>query len=1439
MLYCGCQSSPAGDPRQLCFPSGSPRYVSEHSFCRVSALLASATPAAARAQDADQAPPRPISRSVDGAATLERDGQSQQAGDQHAARPRRSPADDDVADWRSTVPDGAVLDVDEYSDHRSAVADRAAPDAGTRAPRRARRGAARHGDALSNRHAGRVGTYRRPGEYRLRRRRRDGTGTELDDRPRSAALLTERGTMPVEAGELSTRARRSAVDAAAVQLGARRRVRSLGRGAAGCAHVDAASDQYLPPDLQMYGAALDQNGSWDYAAPYGYVWYPRVADHVASVLRRPVVGDAGVRLDVDRRRPLVVADASLRALGLQRRRTPGSGFPGRTWGPAWVAVGGGARLRELVSARLRQPAALRALGRRRVALAGVGDRAAHGVRRYGYRIDRYAVSAHRFSHDTPFVRQSMPPVAVPRAVRCAAPSGFRGAADRRCRGARTRARASGARPRRRAALRGAEISADGPRRSHADAAARPRRRRSRRAPPPIRVQGAAGGAAPGAGGRGAALERAVGAGRPRWAPPRCAPRTSNSRAGVGPRDERTRADARTARRTAAPAASAPRRLADQALRGQRPARGSPRRASRPPATARAGSAGDHRAIGRGSRWPVDRSSIVDSRDSLATSRLRLPTSRLATKWLTWSSVTPAAPGIVALFIVAAMLGILSGVLFAYAGDLPQVSALDDYRRAPLRASTPANGQVIGEFATQRRVVVGYDDINPLLRKAIIATEDAEFNRHFGINIWRIAVAALTDILERRRAQGASTLTQQLARNLKEQFGLTNEKSFERKIREAILAIQIEKRYTKKEIFTIYCNQMYLGHGAYGVEAASRLYFDKSNKQLTLEEAALIAGLFQTPERQSPFVDMKRAIQRRNIVLQRMADEGYITQADGGRREAEADRHARPADAAARHRAVLRRGGPQAPRAPVRREGAVRGRPLRADDARREPAGDRGPGARARACARSTSATAGASRSATSIAEGHTIDGYRDDRWNRADGAGRRRAGGGRAARPKPRRRRALRIGRLHADLAREGFAWTRRAGAMDLFKPGDLVEVADRQDRRRRRSVATVSLEQTPLVEGAILAIDNRTGQIKAMVGGWSFTRSKFNRAVQAYRQMGSTFKPIVYTTAIDRGFTPSSILVDRAGELSAGERPGLQPAQLRPQVRGADHAALGARGLAQHPRDQDDGHARAEERPRLREALRVLGELPALPADCARRRRRDARGSDERLHRLPEPGRAHEAVRSAEGHRPRRQPARGQPRRAERRDPGGHGVRHDEPAARRRPARHGGRAAASSTGRSRARPARSTTTPTRGSSASIPTSRSASGSGTTRRSRSAASSRASFAALPIWMDFMKAYIDGAAGQGQSAAVRTARQHRLPAGGQAHRRGDAARHAGLDHRGVHLRARSPTRPASRGSSTERAPSAPHRANERRQPNRSDAAYFGEYRAGKAVRRSRP
>ena len=489
-------------------------------------------------------------------------------------------------------------------------------------------------------------------------------------------------------------------------------------------------------------------------------------------------------------------------------------------------------------------------------------------------------------------------------------------------------------------------------------------------------------------------------------------------------------------------------------------------------------------------------------------------------------------GIVALFVVAAMAGILSGVLFAYAGDLPQISALDDYTPSTITRVYSASNQLIGEFATQRRLIVGYDDINPLLKQAIIATEDADFDRHVGINFWRIAAAVYTDIIRWRRAQGASTITQQLARNLKDQFGLTNEKSLERKIREWILAIQIEKRYTKKEIFTIYCNQMYLGHGAYGVEAASRLYFNKPNKQLTLEEAALIAGLFQLPERQSPFVDMKRATSRRNIVLQRMADERNIT-------EAQAD--------AAKATPILTRGQPNQPPgiAPffveeIRKhlEQHYGAKVLYENglsvtttlDVKLQEAANRAIETGLRAYDKRH----GWRRPARNVIAAHqSIDTFKDDRWNRPIAAGdivpavvvtAPKTGAAR-----------LRLGPFTADLGRDAYAWTRRTSAANLFKPGDLIEVrVNKIDDAG--ATASVGLEQTPLAEAALVAIDNRSGQIRAMVGGWSFGRSKFNRAVQAYRQLGSTFKPIVYTTAIDRGFTPASILIDAPVAYPAGD---------------------------------------------------------------------------------------------------------------------------------------------------------------------------------------------------------------------------------------------------------------------------------------------------------------
>jgi len=468
-----------------------------------------------------------------------------------------------------------------------------------------------------------------------------------------------------------------------------------------------------------------------------------------------------------------------------------------------------------------------------------------------------------------------------------------------------------------------------------------------------------------------------------------------------------------------------------------------------------------------------------------------------------------------LFLLAIVLGSVSGVLFAFAGDLPRITALDDYAPSTITRIHAADGEVIGEFATERRLVIEYDEISPLLRQAIIAAEDKDFDDHVGLSIPRIMVALAKDIMERRKAGGASTITQQLARNL----FLTFEKTWERKIKEAILAIQIEKRYTKREILTMYCNTIYFGHGAYGVESASRLYFGKSARDLALPEAATIAGIIQGNVRQSPFLYPDAARRRRNYALQRMAEEGYITQeiADQTKAapivtaDAPAPRYS-PAPyfvETVRQQLESNFGAKQLYENGLSVQTTL-DLPLQEAATRALQDGLRRIDQR------------GGFRRPENLADrGTDLDAYRHPRWQRRIDVG--------DVVP------ALvtgttttdiqaTAGRLRVTIPRAGYAWTRARAASDLVKRGDLVDVrletVDGAD-------ATARLEQVPEVEGAVLALDNRTGHVLAMVGGYDFDRSKFNRAVQAYRQLGSTFKLVVYTAAVDRGYTPASTLQD------------------------------------------------------------------------------------------------------------------------------------------------------------------------------------------------------------------------------------------------------------------------------------------------------------------------
>jgi penicillin-binding protein 1A len=502
-------------------------------------------------------------------------------------------------------------------------------------------------------------------------------------------------------------------------------------------------------------------------------------------------------------------------------------------------------------------------------------------------------------------------------------------------------------------------------------------------------------------------------------------------------------------------------------------------------------------------------------------------------------------GIVFLFIIAALLGSISGVLVAFAGDLPQISALDDYAPSTITRVYGARGEVVGEFSTERRVVIPYEAISPTLRQAIIAAEDAGFEQHLGLSIPHIIAAAMRDVLgavrgavtgHRSRPKGASTITQQLARRLfPEAVGFQEgDISPERKIREMLVAIQIEKRYTKHEILGFYANQMYLGEGAYGVEAASRTYFGKSAKNLNLDEAATIAGLFKT-WRNAPTVSMERAKERQAYVLQQMADEHYITQ-----KEADAAK-ARPivlAPAASRLDSVAPYFLEETRKELEGRYGAKAlyesglsvqtGLDLKLQDAANR-ALDEG--------VRRIDHLRGFRKPRRNVIdERHTIDGFRHPRWDRplaiddvvpavvsdVDAASIH-----------------LRIGRYRATIDKKGYAWTRKTAAAALVRRGDLVE-AKVLSLDEAAHTATAALDQTPLVEGAALAIDNRTGQIKLMVGGDSFERSKFNRATQAFRQVGSAFKPFVYTTAIDRGYTPVSILQDTPVTYQPG--PGQPP---------------------------------------------------------------------------------------------------------------------------------------------------------------------------------------------------------------------------------------------------------------------------------------------------------
>ncbi len=468
-----------------------------------------------------------------------------------------------------------------------------------------------------------------------------------------------------------------------------------------------------------------------------------------------------------------------------------------------------------------------------------------------------------------------------------------------------------------------------------------------------------------------------------------------------------------------------------------------------------------------------------------------------------------------LLILAAALGAGAGVLLVYSTDLPQVEQLEHYRPSSITELYDDQGRVIGSFALQRRVIARYEDYPPVLREALISIEDKDFYRHWGINVWRIAGAAYRDIRSGGKVQGASTLTMQLARNL----FLSPDRSFHRKIQEALLAIQIERRFTKPQIFTLYANQIYLGHGVYGFEAAAQYYFSKPANQLTLEQAALLAGLPKSPYYYSPINHPDRAVKRRNLVIDAMLEDGKITtqQAIEARdKPIELKLAHDPGSLAPNFVEEVRRYLESKYGTDQVHEGGLRVYTTLNMDLQR--AANQ---AMLDGLATYEHRHGWKGHLENVLSEGYTLANYQHPDWEDEPEAGGYIHALAIAVSPGSA---TVKFGRYACVLTQADAAWTGRR-IHDLLRPGDVVYVKVLSLGPDRK--AQVSLEQDSGAQGALVAIDNETGAIRAMVGGRDFNLSKFNRATQALRQVGSAFKPFVYTAAVDNGSNPEDTILD------------------------------------------------------------------------------------------------------------------------------------------------------------------------------------------------------------------------------------------------------------------------------------------------------------------------
>jgi penicillin-binding protein 1A len=463
-------------------------------------------------------------------------------------------------------------------------------------------------------------------------------------------------------------------------------------------------------------------------------------------------------------------------------------------------------------------------------------------------------------------------------------------------------------------------------------------------------------------------------------------------------------------------------------------------------------------------------------------------------------------------------------MLVYSVHLPQIDDLERYRPSTTTELLDVKGRVFGSFALERRQVVGYEDFSPLLREAVISIEDKNFESHWGVNVFRVAGAVYHDLSPGARAQGASTLTMQLARNL----FLSSERTFGRKVQEAFLSIQIERAFTKQQIFTLYGNQIYLGHGTYGFEAGAEYYFSKHAKDLTLPEAALLAGLPKGPSAYSPILNPDKALRRRNLVLNAMLEDGRITadQASAAREAPLGLAVASDPNAVAPYfveevrRELERRLGTEQVHSAGLRVYTTLDLDLQRTANRAVLDG-----------LAAYERRHGWKGHLLNVIAGRVgIDEFKHPDWTLPPQPGDYVHALVTGVLPYVV---TARVGDKRLSLAEQDWAWTGQKSGQGFLTPGDIIYV-HLTDAEPGSPMLRGTLEQDSGAQGALMAIDNVSGDVLAMVGGRDFNLSQFNRATQAQRQTGSSFKPYVYTAAVEDGATPDQRILDAPVTLGA-----------------------------------------------------------------------------------------------------------------------------------------------------------------------------------------------------------------------------------------------------------------------------------------------------------------